>query len=195
MRGITETGYLMVGDLDTVRAQASINAWAPLVPPIVKFDSDTAPQRFQYSSSSPSVAWVDRRGVVTASNPGITTLRASCEGVTSNQLVLTVSPKAARLVARPERISAKVGDTLTITVTALDANGSSVVGVPFTVRVDATWWAVVSPPRESWTLTTPVVLHSIARMAGRVRLLTVSMHERATDALQARPVSVVVHAP
>jgi len=194
--GIAVTGYLMVGDLDTVRAQAWINGSAPFVAPIVKYDSDTAPQRFQYSSSASSVAQIDPRGVVTAASTGVANLHASSEGVVSNSLILTVWPRATRLLATPEEVSAAVGDTLTVTVTAVDENGTKVSGVPFTIGPDTTWWAVVSPPREGdWNLRTPVVLHPTAKMAGRVRLLAVAMHERATGALRANPVSISIHAP
>jgi hypothetical protein len=190
MRGVTEIGFLMLGDRDTVRAMAWISGW----PPIVKFDSDTAPERFQYSSSAPSVAQVDTRGVVTAANAGVTTLHASSEGVVSNPLILTVWPRAARLLVKPEAISAAVGDTLTVTVSAVDERGTEVPGVPFTIRPDTTWWAIVSPPREgNWNLRTPLVLHPTAKMAGRVRLLPVAMHERATGALRANPVSIYIH--
>jgi len=192
MRGVTEMGFLMLGDRDTVRAMAWISGW----PPIVKFDSDTAPERFQYSSSAPSVAQVDTRGVVRAASAGVTTLHASSEGVVSNPLILTVWPRATRLLATPEQVSAAVGDTLMVTVTAVDESGTEVSGVPFTIRPDTTWWAIVSPPREgSWNLRTPVVLHPTAKMAGRVRLLPVAMHERATGALRANPVSISIHAP
>jgi hypothetical protein len=191
-RGITEMGFLMLGDRDTVHATASISGW----PPIVKFDSDTAPERFQYSSSSPSVAQVDTRGVVIAASAGVATLHASSEGVVSNPFILTVWPRATRLLAKPEAVSAVVRDTLTVTVTAVDESGSEVSGVPFTIGPDTTWWAIVSPPREgSWNLRTPVVLHPTAKMAGRVRLLPVAMHERATGALRANPVSISIHAP
>jgi hypothetical protein len=191
-RGVTEMGFLMFGDRDTVRAMAWISGW----PPIVKFDSDTARERFQYSSSAPSVAQVDTRGVVTAASAGVTTLHASSEGVVSNPLILTVWPRATRLLAKPEEISAAVGDTLAVTVTAVDESGYEVPGVPFTIRPDTTWWAIVSPPREgNWNLRTPLVLHPTAKMAGRVRLLPVAMHERATGALRANPVSISIHAP
>jgi hypothetical protein len=192
LRGVVLMGFLTLGDRDTVRALASISGW----PPIVKYDSDTAPERFHYSSSMPAVAEIDAKGVLTAASPGVTTLHASSEGVASNPLVLTVSPRAARLIAQPGEISAALGDTLTIAVSAVDETGIAVVGIPFRIGPDTTWWAVVSPPREGdWNLRTPIVLHPTAKMVGRVRLLPASMHERAAGVLKANPVSVVIHAP
>jgi hypothetical protein len=190
--GTTDIGFLTLGDRDTVHAVASINGW----PPLVKYDSHTAPERFQFSSSVPGVAQIDSKGVITAVSGGVTTLHASSEGVVSNPLVLTVSPRAARLVATPEAMSAAVGDTLAITITAVDDSDIAVAGVAFTIMPDTTWWAVVSPPREGdWNLRTPAVLHPTAKMVGRVHLLAVSMHERAADALKAEPVSIVIHVP
>lgn len=190
--GIQAIAFLTLGDLDTLRAMASISGW----PPIVKYDSHTAPERFQFSSSAPGVARVDSKGIITAVSDGVTTLHASSEGVMSNPIVLTVSPRAARLLANPEAISAAVGDTLTITVSAVDDSDIAVAGVPFTIMPDTTWWAVVGPPREGdWNLRTPAVLHPTAKMVGRVRLLPVSMHDRAAGALKANPVSIVIHSP
>jgi hypothetical protein len=100
------------------------------------------------------------------------------------------------LVATPAAISAAVGDTLAITITAVDDSDIAVPGVAFTIMPDTTWWAVVSPPREGdWNLRTPAVLHPTAKMVGRVRLLPVTMHVRGADAIKANPVSIVIHAP
>jgi hypothetical protein len=184
--------FLDVGDVDTVRARAYVGGW----PSIVKYDSDTVPELFQYSSSAPQVAQIDRRGVVTAISPGATILHASVEGVQSAPLPLTISLPAARLLAEPTAISARVGDTLTITVTAVDGSGRAVTGVPFSIFPDTTWWAVVSPPVEgAWNLRTPLVLHPRAKMSGSVKLLAVSLHEPSAESLRAIPVAVAVRAP
>jgi hypothetical protein len=40
--------FLTTGDIDTVRARAYVGGW----PSIIKYDSDTAPERFQYYSTA-----------------------------------------------------------------------------------------------------------------------------------------------
>jgi len=187
----SELGFLTIGDIDTVRAQASVAGW----PGKIKYDSDTAPQRFEYSSSNPQVARVDSRGVLTAVSQGVTTLRASIEGVQSHPLTLTVSPVAAQLLAEPGSISAATGDSLTITISAVDGNGHAVIGVPFNIFPDTAYWSVVSPPAEgSWNLRTPMTLHLTAKTEGTVRLMTGSLHERLAEALRAVPVAIAVRA-
>jgi Bacterial Ig-like domain (group 2) len=190
--GGAQVGFLTIGDIDTVHAQAGVAGW----PAKIKYDSDTAPQLFEYSSSNPQVARVDRRGVITAVSQGVTTLHASIEGVQSFPLSLTVSPAAAQLLAEPGAISAAVGDTLTITVSAVDGNGQAVVGVPFNIFIDTPFWAVVSPPFEGYSnFRTPMTLHFTAKTEGTVRLMTGSLHERLAESLRAVPISIAVRAP
>jgi Bacterial Ig-like domain (group 2) len=187
-----QVGFLSIGDIDTVHARAGVAGW----PAKIKYDSDTEPQQFEYSSSNPQVARVDSRGVITAVSRGVTTLHASIEGVQSFPLSLTVSPVAAQLLAEPGAISAAAGDTLTITVTAVDGDGHAVIGVPFNIFPDTPFWAVVSPPFEgNSNFRTPMTLHLTAKTEGTVRLLTVSFHERLAETLRAVPISIAVRTP
>jgi hypothetical protein len=185
-------GFLSVGDSETVHAQATIRGW----PPIVKYDSRTAPTEFRYFSTDAVVAQIDRNGVIHAISPGTTDLVAAAEGVKSRPVTLTVSQPAAKLLAEPAVVSAVVADLVTISVTAEDVHGGPVTGIPFTIGPDTTWWAVVSPPEEgSWNLRTPAVIHMRAKMAGRVNLLATTLHDRSAESLAALPVSVRIRNP
>lgn len=186
--GYVSDASLTLGDKDTVRATASTGGW----PAFTKYDSSKDPRRFIYLSSNPAVASVDVDGVVEAHSTGTTNLFASVDGVTSPPLALTVSPRAASLVAQPESVLVAAGEKFIISVKALDTTGASVNGVVFNVGVDTTYWAVTSMPDEgSWKLQTPAELHLSGKVAGRVRILVTTQNERPQGRLTASvPVKV-----
>ena len=188
--GSTFDGFLTVGDRDTILAQAYLRR-----PPFsAKFDSAREPSRFTYRSSDPQVATVGEDGVVVTGRPGTTILSATSEGIESHPLTLTVAPRARELRAMPEEIHATVGDTLALSITALDDSGAEVAGVVFHLSPDTTVWAVVSPPEGDWRMKTPRILHMRATRVGTVRLTAYSRNERATARLRTRPVLVTVRA-
>ena len=190
--GYVSDAFLTLGALDTVRAQAYTGGW----PSYTKYDSERAPGRFTYSSSVPGVATVTADGIVTAVGRGTTLLRATCDGVASPPMALTVSPPARELRVTPEALDAAVGDTLVVTVTAADDRGAGVSGVVFNVAPDTTYWAVVAPPVEgSWRLETPRTLRLRAKAVGRVRLRAYSLNERPGARMEAAPVAITVRAP
>ncbi len=185
-------GYLTVGDQDTVRATAGIITW----PAKEVCDSATEPRCFTYSSSAPSVATVDAEGVVRTLRTGTTILRAAAKGAESIALRLAVVPRAAALQASPDAISATVGDTITVTITATDAVGALVDGVLFNLMPDTTYWAVTSPPAgNEWARATPVSLRLRANLVGSVRLTATALNERAARRLVSPAVGVRVVSP
>jgi hypothetical protein len=187
--GSVSDAFLTRGDRDTVRALAFTGGW----PSYAKYDSEREPRRFAYRSGNPAVATVDADGVVTAVGVGTAFLSATCEGVESGLLALTIAPPARELRATPAALEVAVGDTLTVTVTAVDERGAGVAGVVFNVAPDTSYWAVVAPPIEgSWRLETPRTLRLLAKTEGRVRLRAYSQNERPDRRLEATPVAITV---
>jgi Bacterial Ig-like domain (group 2) len=179
--GHQSDGFLSVGDRDTIRAQAYTKGY----PSKLKYDSHLQPRRFGYRSENPAVATVDADGIVVANRTGTATIFASVEGVTSPPLTLHVSPVASELLATPSALTINVGDTATITVTALDAAGSHVQGPLFAVTTDTTWWTTVSP--LDWgRMQTPGIVRFVAKGAGTARVRAYLMHERLTRQVDAK---------
>ena len=83
---------LQVGDTATIRARV-LNSGDRLC---VRYASQAGyggsvqPDRFIYESSRPDVATVSNRGVVTALQPGLTSITASAEGLASSPIQVTV---------------------------------------------------------------------------------------------------------
>lgn len=117
--------YLAVGDTGTFRASAYTGLFFP---GDAAYTSVTAPGRFRWRSSDPTVAEVSAAGLVTARAPGRARIEAETGGVRHGQ-ELTVEPPAAALALHVSRDSVRVGDTVRLTVTALDSAGRSIRGV------------------------------------------------------------------
>lgn len=192
--GIGYTGYigdafLTLGERDSLQAQAFSDGWLNRQ---TIYDSSKEPRRFHYRSSNPSVATVDSVGHITTLSVGETALTASVGTVISPTIRLMVSPEAAALLAQPESVAVRVGETFSVSVNAVDSAGASVPDVIFNVGLDTTWWAVTSEPLEGdWKIHTPKTLHFQARMAGHVKLIVTVQNEHADRRFQATvPVAV-----
>lgn len=180
--GFTSDVFLTLGDRDSLQAQAFSGGW----PHRTIYDSSVEPGRFRYWSTNPAVATVDSVGHVTTLSVGETALRASVAGMASESIRLAVSPPASALVAEPTAVSARIGDTFTVSIKALDSSGRSIPDVIFNMGLDTTWWAITSEPLEGdWKLRTPLVLHFTAKIAGSVRLIATVQNERAESRFQA----------
>ena len=189
--GSESDAYLPLGDVDTLFAQASAGVFLPEL----LCDSRTAPSCFTFSSSNSAVATIDTAGIVTTRGTGTTLLRVNYKRTDTTSVRLTVTPAAVALRATPESVDVAVGDSIAVTITALDSNGESVAGVLFDFEPDTTYWAVTSPPREDyWHLATPIVLHLRANLVGSVRLTAMTVTERPAGVVESRPVVVRVHA-
>jgi len=178
----TSDEFLTLGEVDSLQAQAFSGGW----PSRTIYDSSIEPTRFRYSSSNPAVAIVDSLGHITTLSVGETALTASAAGMTSPVIRLAVSPRVVALVAEPDTVSARVGETFSVSVRALDTAGRSTAGVIFNAGLDTTYWALTSLPLEgSWKLHTPIILHFQAKLAGRVRLMMTVQNHRAESRFQA----------
>lgn len=81
-----------------------------------------------FSSSNVQVATVSTQGVVTGIVPGTATITAVSEGTTGTALV-TVSPRVASVSVTPGNDTATVGQTVLLTATPRDANGTALTGL------------------------------------------------------------------
>ncbi|HMG11915.1 MAG TPA: hypothetical protein VK571_01965 [Gemmatimonadaceae bacterium] len=178
----TSDEFLTLGEADSLQAQAFSSGW----PSRTIYDSSIEPTRFRYFSSNPAVAIVDSLGHITTLSVGETALTVSAAGMTSPVIRLAVSPKVVALVAEPDTVSARVGETFAVSVKAFDSAGRSTAGVIFNAGLDTTYWALTSLPLEgSWKLHTPITLHFQAKVAGRVRLVMTVQNHRAESRFQA----------
>ena len=184
----TSDEFLTLGETDSLQAQAFSGGW----PTRTIYDSSIEPLRFRFLSSNPAVATVDSVGHITTLSVGETDLTASAAGMTSAVIRLAVSPEVIVLVAEPDTISARVGETFAVSIKALDKEGRSRAGVIFLAGLDTTYWALTSPPFEGdWKFYTPTTLHFQAKLPGRVRLILTVQNHRAESRFQAIvPVSI-----
>jgi hypothetical protein len=178
----TSDEFLTLGERDSLQAQAFSGGW----PRRTIFDSSIEPGRFRYFSTNPGVATVDSLGHITTLSVGETSMTASAAGMTSPTIRVSVSPEVIALVAEPDTVSARLGETFAVSIKALDVAGRSAAGVVFNAGLDTTWWAITSPPLEGdWKLHTPATLHFPAKLAGRVRLIMTVQNHRAESRFQA----------
>ena len=122
--GSESDAYLALGDVDTLLAQASAGIFLPEL----LCDSRKAPSCFSFSSSNPAVATIDTAGIVKTRGTGTTLLRVSYKGIDTTSIRLTVTPAAVALRAAPESVDVAVGDSIAVSITALDTSGVSVAG-------------------------------------------------------------------
>ncbi|HET9004169.1 MAG TPA: hypothetical protein VFN39_09260 [Gemmatimonadaceae bacterium] len=184
--------FLTIGDVDTVLAGALSGGW----PIHTLCESRGSPERFTFHSSDPAVAIVRPTGVLRTTGIGSTLLTVTYQNVDSPPVRLSVSPPAVELRAFPETIDATTGDSIALTITALDEAGQSVARVIFRIGPDTSYWAVTSVPREgSWRLETPRILHMRADRAGVVHLTAYSENDHPERRMQTHAVAVTVHDP
>lgn len=88
---------------------------------------------FTFTSSDPSVAIVDERGIVTAVANGSARIRATAQGK-SDEHGVTVSQVAARVVVSPSALRVPAGETPIFHAEAVDARGN-----PLDSRLGPVW--------------------------------------------------------
>ena len=83
-----------------------------------------------WASSAPSVAYVNSTGLVTGAAAGSATITATSEGTNGSSTVTVTSPPApvASVAVTPASASVLVGQTVQLTATPRDANGSALGG-------------------------------------------------------------------
>jgi uncharacterized protein YjdB len=89
------------------------------------------PRGVVWSSSNPSVAFVDSAGSIFAASRGETTITARINSDRAHANVV-VAYRATRLLIQPTSISGHVGDTLSVIASALDNSGFLVNGMIYT---------------------------------------------------------------
>jgi hypothetical protein len=90
---------------------------------------------YQWSSSNRRVLEVNSRGEVTALRPGLAEVRAASGGLSGTLRVTVVANPARSLLLRASRDSARTGDVVRFTATALDAAGKPVPDYPIAYSV------------------------------------------------------------
>jgi hypothetical protein len=115
---VFSTGALWAGD--TSRLGASLHyANAECFGTVWR--STEKPERFVFTSLQPDIVRIDERGRIAALKPGIATVRVISQG-TLGELAVLVEPYMRSLQIIGPR-TAKIGDTVTVTVEAFDREG------------------------------------------------------------------------
>ncbi len=88
------------------------------------------PPRARWTTSNPNVALVDSSGRVQALRLGVATITAQVNGETSNSVVV-VGNAVTGVTLLPSTASGAVGDTTTLTASAIGSNGLLVGGTVY----------------------------------------------------------------
>lgn len=97
-----------------------------------------------WTSSSPGIASVSATGVVTAVSVGSAVITATVEGVDGLATVVVNPAPVASVTVSPSSRTLTVGQTATLSATALDAAGNVIAGAPITWSSTNTAVATVS---------------------------------------------------
>lgn len=98
---------------------------------------------FTWKSQNPEIASVDANGIVTGINTGSTVITASKDGVTSNEIAVTVKASVVRkLTLTSDKASGKIGDVATIKATLLTTTDGVVSETDVT---SLTTWSIDKP--------------------------------------------------
>ncbi len=126
---------IAVGDSVQVIAQTLRDGW-----PAVAYTSSERATEFDWHSSAPQVATVSRRGVLVARSPGQTTVWVLAEGFLDSATVDVLAPRT-EVTLTPSSLLLQVGDSVAVTVRAVDATGEVLqLGHPSTtVRFWGPW--------------------------------------------------------
>jgi hypothetical protein len=147
---------------------------------------DVRDSEVRWSTSDPSVAEVDRFGILTAGAPGRVTLAAEAEGIQGAVSYEIVENPTASISISASRERARTGEVVHFTAEARDATGSEVEGMPvtFTVLADAALEATADlPPAEvddegRFVAYRPGVYTVVANVPGHAARQTVEIHPR-----------------
>ena len=81
-----------------------------------------------WATGSPSIATISASGIATGVSPGTTTIIATVDGRQGSATVSVLAVPVASVVVNPPSTSVTVGQSTTLTATALDANGIPLAG-------------------------------------------------------------------
>ena len=119
----TDSVALEVGDARQLVAEARGAC------PCVLYSSEGKPGAFRWATSTPGVAAVGDRGLVTARAPGEARVTATTDGVTGEGAVRVVAPAAAVQFAAAAAPTLHPGDTLRRPATAVGSAGGAVLAI------------------------------------------------------------------
>jgi hypothetical protein len=149
---------LTVGDTTHLVAEALHNGFPALIN-----TSEDQPTRFIWKSSAPDVAPVTN-GTVRALQLGTVTISATTQGVTGEQEFTTDQPVDSLLITLSS-VTPHLGDTVDITVQALDSLGQPMVG-PRVASYAANALKMVSLATAETPTPTPYTFRAWAQFAG-----------------------------
>jgi hypothetical protein len=176
--------YAWAGDTITLYAAASTDPTSMFCSRVL-YTAETEPQRFRFSATDTGVGTINGRALFTARALGVTRLVASSAGI-SDSLWVIVAPAFTSLRVTVTPPTARLGDTLTIQVDALDATGSVLLSaqvqrpqlLPPSDKL-ATWLPNdrPSPPFPSYTFPTPVIDRLVVEQSGVLAVLAAAPHD------------------
>jgi len=116
-------------EISTTRTALLIGQNANLTANLTNPFGDSFSGDVSWVSSAPAVATIDANGALTAASVGQTSVTATSEGVTSNELLITVvsdgNSVATIVIAAPSTSNVDVGSTLQLTASAKNVNGNN----------------------------------------------------------------------
>ena len=121
--------HIAVGDTATLHASAHYCDFVTC--PSIR--SDSAPERFLWESFHPATAEISERGLLRARAIGTAGLKVTFlarNGRVPVPFTVIVVPHIAGITIRADRDTARVGDTVAVTVRAVDESGATVFGAP-----------------------------------------------------------------
>ena len=116
-------------EISTTRTALLIGQNANLTASLKNPFGDSFSGDVSWVSAAPAVATIDANGVLTAVSIGQTTITATTEGITSNELLITVvsdaNSVATIVITAPSTTNVGVGSTLQLTASAKDVNNNA----------------------------------------------------------------------
>jgi hypothetical protein len=176
--------YAWVGDVVPLYSVALSNTSTIWCDGVV-YSSQEERRRFQYTTTDPAIGTVDELGRFSALAVGRTGIITTTAGVRDTSFV-TVGPAFASLRISVTPLPARVGDTITVQLDALDDSGSAVPGAEVgLVWIDnaADSLAVLlrtvraERPFPSYTFQTPLSDRLILQRPGELRLVAVAPND------------------
>ncbi len=162
---------MLAGDSVQLIAIAESEGYGELGPaPRNIADSRITPAAFQWTSSDSAVATVGPSGLLVARAIGLASVSVGIGGVRSEPMALTVIPPVATFRLTGSVSPVTVGDTLRLSVAAVDAAGHEVPGVLFQLAPGEPAWTTFAPVGNIRWETSPASVSLRAAVPGSVVL-------------------------
>jgi hypothetical protein len=177
--------YTWIRDTATLYAAALADPTTSLFCSGLVYNSTGDPKRFQFASTDTTIATVNDRGLFTARAVGRMGVVTTTAGL-SDTLPVFVGPAFASLRITPTPATARVGDTLTLQLDAVDGTGTVVTGADVQLlellRPSdslAAWIRSDRAPRPfpSITFQSPVIDQLVLLRPGVLRVVAAAPHD------------------